>query len=366
MEIKDNKVLFADQLRAVAFISVVIVHWCGVFWIKADIVSLLIHAPAIYGEPTIYNMLVPPVPNFNYGPFGVSIFFLISGFVIPFSLEKKTRRGFLLARFIRIYPTYLVASMIMLCMLWLTSKYYWNKPAEFDIPSIIANLTLTQSIFNKTSIDAVNWTLAIELKFYLTCVIFSRFIIKGRALLPVGLAMFVLILTIVTQHAPNILNLRFVEISLSNIRMELMFIGFMTIGTLFHFHFSGKISTTVLVVSSVLCFLITSLTWKLGPINDQIPEGPFNYAYGLIIFSLCYGLRKHFRESKVMSFFAGISYPFYALHSIIGYMSIRLLLDSSVPFLLSLLITSIVVLTLSFTLHNTIEKYSIKLGKRFK
>jgi peptidoglycan/LPS O-acetylase OafA/YrhL len=31
-------------------------------------------------------------PKFGFGPFGVALFFLISGFVIPFSLRNESRR----------------------------------------------------------------------------------------------------------------------------------------------------------------------------------------------------------------------------------------------------------------------------------
>ncbi len=42
----------------------------------------------------------------NFGAFGVALFFLISGFVIPLSFQSYGRLDFLVARFFRIYPTY--------------------------------------------------------------------------------------------------------------------------------------------------------------------------------------------------------------------------------------------------------------------
>ncbi len=51
-------------------------------------------------------------PWFMPGPFGVALFFLISGLVIPFSFDRHRTGAFLLARLLRIYPTYLAALLI--------------------------------------------------------------------------------------------------------------------------------------------------------------------------------------------------------------------------------------------------------------
>ena len=51
----------------------------------------------------------------NWGPFGVALFFVISGFVIPFSFETYGRLDFIVARFFRIYPTYLTGLSFERC-----------------------------------------------------------------------------------------------------------------------------------------------------------------------------------------------------------------------------------------------------------
>nr|WP_273869026.1 hypothetical protein [Serratia odorifera] len=90
MNNKAGKVVFADQLRVLAFISVVITHWVGRFWEAQPVVAYLTKSPEIIGiTPHYIDRLMPPVPWFDYGSFGVAVFFLISGFVIPFSLKKQ-------------------------------------------------------------------------------------------------------------------------------------------------------------------------------------------------------------------------------------------------------------------------------------
>jgi len=49
-------------------------------------------------------------PGIYKGGFGVALFFLISGFVIPFSFLRYTRTGFAIARILRLWPAYMRVS----------------------------------------------------------------------------------------------------------------------------------------------------------------------------------------------------------------------------------------------------------------
>src|ERR1700744_5580691 len=47
---------------------------------------------------------------FNLGQYGVFVFFLVSGYIIPASLERKgSVRGFWISRAFRLYPLYILA-----------------------------------------------------------------------------------------------------------------------------------------------------------------------------------------------------------------------------------------------------------------
>ncbi|QOC99424.1 hypothetical protein [Pseudomonas putida] len=49
MQQASDRALFANQLRGVAVIAVLIVHWCGVYWFSRDVVASYIHAPIVEG-----------------------------------------------------------------------------------------------------------------------------------------------------------------------------------------------------------------------------------------------------------------------------------------------------------------------------
>src|ERR1700742_1539303 len=69
-----------------------------------------------------YSVL-QPVRNavyqwFDPGQYGVFVFFLVSGYIIPASLERRgSIRGFWVSRLFRLYPLYIVA-LVVAVVLW--------------------------------------------------------------------------------------------------------------------------------------------------------------------------------------------------------------------------------------------------------
>jgi peptidoglycan/LPS O-acetylase OafA/YrhL len=109
-----------------------------------------------------------------YGFYGVDIFFVISGFVIPLALWKSkfTYRktiSFWIARFVRLYPAYFFASIIGLG-LWYASTlvpgFRGSPPPLVTINQVLANLGLFCDLAAEKWFLGVAWTLAIEAQYY--------------------------------------------------------------------------------------------------------------------------------------------------------------------------------------------------------
>jgi len=108
----------------------------------------------------------------NVGQIGVSVFFVISGFVLPISLQNNYRfvdfPRFLLRRFVRIEPTYLVSIVVAIAWLWTATRVAPNaSPWKFDLFQFSAHLFYLVPFTDHKWVNEVYWTLAIEFQFYL-------------------------------------------------------------------------------------------------------------------------------------------------------------------------------------------------------
>jgi peptidoglycan/LPS O-acetylase OafA/YrhL len=101
------------------------------------------------------------------GQYGVFVFFLVSGYIIPASLERKgSVRGFWVSRVFRLYPLYIVA--LALSILAFKTGYgaihgAQNSPKNWalSLPFMMSNM------LNGANVPNVIWTLSFEMVFYL-------------------------------------------------------------------------------------------------------------------------------------------------------------------------------------------------------
>jgi peptidoglycan/LPS O-acetylase OafA/YrhL len=108
----------------------------------------------------------------DIGQIGVSVFFVISGFVLPLSLQKNYRihdfPRFLAKRFVRIEPTYLASLVFAIIWVWSATRLAPNAtPWSLDIFQIFAHLFYLIPFTKLEWLNYIYWTLAIEFQFYL-------------------------------------------------------------------------------------------------------------------------------------------------------------------------------------------------------
>jgi peptidoglycan/LPS O-acetylase OafA/YrhL len=100
----------------------------------------------------------------NAGILGVSLFFVLSGFILAYTArETISKPRFYALRFARIYPLYFATALI-------TLPNFWRHPAYPRLPVLTADLFLVQSWFGPdfaTQLNAPSWSLSTEAFFYL-------------------------------------------------------------------------------------------------------------------------------------------------------------------------------------------------------
>jgi peptidoglycan/LPS O-acetylase OafA/YrhL len=110
----------------------------------------------------------------RYGYLGVEVFFVISGFIVPYSLltggyELKSFWKFLAKRVMRVDPPYLASILLVMALALLAahSAAFAGAKPHFSVKQIILHLGYLIPFFeNENWINGVYWTLAVEFQYY--------------------------------------------------------------------------------------------------------------------------------------------------------------------------------------------------------
>ena len=350
-----GRIVFANQLRGIALLCVVLVHLGGVFILMGPTVGWIISAPEVHvGRPLILHLTL--LRWLNTGPLGVAIFFLISGFVIPLSLGSQGRPAFLVARAFRIFPTLWAALLAEWLVVYAQSRLY-GRPMAFTPLVYLCNATLLDTILNNGYVDLVNWTLAIEVKFYVLMAILRPWVLRGRVLPLVGFSLLAVAGAAAQQHRMVHVPAQFSD--------ELMCIGFMQIGTVFHYRMAGLIGRAKAIGTGAVLLGLFVACWRVGPIQEQFPIVMVNYLYGFAIFGVAYMARERFRPRRWLDFLADISFPLYLIHSVLGYSMMTFLIHGlGFSYGPALAVTLVAIISFAWVLHEWVERPTLVIGKR--
>ncbi|RSM94894.1 acyltransferase [Nonomuraea sp. WAC 01424] len=113
---------------------------------------------------------------FSLGVYGILVFFLVSGYIIPTSLERHGDvRAFWTSRFFRLYPLYLAVIALVLAASW------W-VPVREGVPrdgsAVAAHATMLLDVVSVGGVADTMWTLSYEMVFYLLAT--ALFMIKAH------------------------------------------------------------------------------------------------------------------------------------------------------------------------------------------
>lgn len=140
-----NRFAILDALRGIAATAVMLFHFLGAYHHEFGYAT----APAI---------------GFEWGFYGVQLFFIISGFVIYYSISASSSiKDFLVKRFIRLYPTYWLCMAITFAVVSL----FGLVGREAGWKDALVNISMFQGVFHVKFVDPSYWSLSIELFFYL-------------------------------------------------------------------------------------------------------------------------------------------------------------------------------------------------------
>ncbi|MEU0519352.1 acyltransferase [Streptosporangium sp. NPDC006007] len=106
---------------------------------------------------------------FNPGLWGVMVFFLVSGYIIPASLERHGRvERFWISRLFRIYPLWCAGAVVLSVLAVTEVSRLRGELDRFDpVTAVLAHVTMMQDLLTVPNAVNVLWTLSYEMAFYL-------------------------------------------------------------------------------------------------------------------------------------------------------------------------------------------------------
>ncbi len=122
----------------------------------------------VYGQQTFLKW------SAKYGWLGVHIFFVISGFIIPYSLYQyrysiRDYFRFMGKRLARLHPPYLVSLALVIVMGYAMMLVpHWNAPRpDTSLANLASHFFYLNDFTGHPWLNVVYWTLSIELQWYL-------------------------------------------------------------------------------------------------------------------------------------------------------------------------------------------------------
>ncbi|MFD0888614.1 acyltransferase family protein, partial [Streptosporangium algeriense] len=119
-------------------------------------------------EPLLPEVRSPLKAAFEPGWYGVMVFFLVSGYIVPASLERRgDLRAFWISRVFRLYPMLGVCAVgvtLLVVAGWDGLHVWWG---DRPLPVVLGHLTMLQNLLYTPNMANVLWTLSYEMAFYL-------------------------------------------------------------------------------------------------------------------------------------------------------------------------------------------------------
>ncbi|MFD2584182.1 acyltransferase family protein [Pedobacter vanadiisoli] len=339
-----KRVQWLDSLRGIAAVLVMIMHIWEIIVLKyADQYN------PFFKEIT--NFLV--IDFFNFGKIGVAVFFLVSGYVIPYSLKGKDLKHFAVSRLFRLYPAYWLSIIIFISIMGLP-----------PIIQLIFNFTMFQKFFGFEDLIGVFWTLQIELVFYFICALLfyfkklddSNFLFKATVLL--------LFATLILSFFRFYYEIK-LPVALP-LGLSIMFIGLL----IRDIHdgverVKKKLDYKIIIYFAIFLLPICILAYnKDYGFHETWYKYFLSYMLAVIIFFLF--LFKGW-TNRFTQFFGKISYSLYLLHPITALIITPMIinkypiLSSPLWFTIIGIVLSVIIATLCYYF---VEERFVKIGKR--
>ncbi|WP_301182689.1 acyltransferase family protein [Legionella quinlivanii] len=355
--------------RVVACLLVVYTHWYGLLVNPNAIVRFLFpnsqpHFPAA-SIPEYLGIFTAALGlnSFSSVHFGLGLFFILSGYVIPLSLKKTNPLSYLVRRLFRIYPTAIVC-MIMAAVAMLLAGYCIGTPPFnfLKYKVVISNFLLMRDFINVQFIEYSTWTLEIEMHFYLIFFLFFYYKKEKNPLSFIILAAVLVIIYKLTCSFPltRVWVLRVQQI----VSINSAYLSFMFIGTTIYYTLSKQWTYVTGILTATILLILNYIALHTGLQFEASGSKIFiNHLYVIPFFLILYASNSRLPFSKTLNGIANFSYPLYLTHGFTGYSLYLICLMFTQSILFSAIFAFSMVLLLATLIHRKVENRGIEYSK---
>lgn len=351
-----------DGLRCIAALMVLSYHFIA-RWTTDK------HGKALYSYgDSLYEAF--PV-SMHFGTFGVSLFFLISGFVIMMTLRNSSGLiEFAFRRMIRLWPTMIVCATLTTILVNASGIHerfegvdHWPVNAlEFASSILFIDPELTGRVLGIEGlswVDGVYWTLWVEVRFYaLIAIIYAMSGDRNFGMSWLALQVCSTLSLAIAIWAPNGFN--------RNIGLILQpdYLFWFTIGISAYFAWLKKLSLPI-ILSAIVAVAGATLSAVSEAGHDQfLSVSGYLVLYGCVatIFLLV-TLKGYFSallSSKALVTIGLASYPLYMFHDRAGIILTTLLADLGINPITAMLVVVMTLLLFAICIHRFVEVRSKK------
>jgi peptidoglycan/LPS O-acetylase OafA/YrhL len=284
---------------------------------------------------------------FSWGWAGVDIFFVISGFIIPYTMMRDGYRlrdygRFVGRRLLRVGPPSWIVAVATVAAFFAVDAIRGTGPfwsAGMSWPRFFHNLAYTIPFTHYAWINLIFWTLAVEFQFYLLVGLAFPLAFRGKwFFVAVAVALCLL------PYAPLPAGLIFMR----HVTLFLM-------GGAALLHHEGRLGRPGYL--ALLAAIVFVAYWQVGAITAA-----FGGATALIISFVR-------TRSRLGGFLGRISYPLYLVHPLVGagtaLILMRLVQPANAPAKLLVILAALAAsLVVAWLFHRTAEVYFIRLARR--
>jgi peptidoglycan/LPS O-acetylase OafA/YrhL len=284
---------------------------------------------------------------------GVSFFFVISGFVIAWSAQKRGAMEFLVARAARLYPAFLVCMSVTAVGLAILAPPGVDE-FRMTLGRWLANLPLVSKLFGQLFVDGAYWSIVIEVIFYGWVALFialGLFERRQLTILAVWLAIAFLNELLLRQQGLQYL-------------LVTRHAGYFVLGILMYRAFAASRPPSarelaIGVAAVILCIIDDRayVSWMQAALGYQPAWSPaFALAkLALMLAALVAAIRLPALLSPALcATLGGLTYPLYLVHQNLGYVLMHAM-DPALGRILALGVATMTVTLIAWTVHRFVE-----------